>query len=78
MAFFVKDTDILIKGTLEQVETCYPIHRGENGKIGWDYSGGESRVFDEGARIKTNADGDDLFLGEDGNEYPEPVIEWRD
>lgn len=77
MAFFVKGTNILIRGTIETLTACYPIGRGENGAIGWDYTGGESQVFDEEATIR-NEGGEDLFLGDDGIEYPECSIEWRD
>lgn len=76
MPYVDKRYGALIVGTVEIVEATYPITRGDDGT--WTYTGGESRFFDDGAIIKKNAAGEDLFLREDGEETPESQLEWRD
>lgn len=76
MPYFVKGTNIEIKGTYELMPTCYPITRDElTGE--WTYSGGEREVFDEGLEPVKNDAGEPLFFDEDGNERALSEIEWR-
>ena len=77
MPYYVKGTNRQIRGTIETCEVTYPIQPDPDG-IGWDYSGGESKVFDEGATVKMDENGEPLFLTFDGEEVPWPEIEWRD
>ncbi len=63
-------TNRLILGTNEMMPVRYPISAwpGPNGEIQWDYTGGASTEFDEGAEIVV-VDGELTFLCEDGNDW---------
>lgn len=76
MPFYVKETDILIQGTLEEVQATYPVR--SDGAGGWEYTGGESKTWWETATTKKDENGEDLFVNEYGDEVPWSQIEWRD
>ena len=77
MAHYSKTTGARIRGTLETLSACYPVTRDpETGS--WTYSGEEREVFDEGAEIQRNAEGEMLFLDAEGNEVPESDVVWRE
>ncbi|NDV53407.1 hypothetical protein [Salipiger sp. PrR003] len=78
MPHYVKGTNILIKGTAEVIEACYPIVKGDQGKIGWGYAvGGNRELYDDDAKHLTRKR-EKLFFDEDGEKHPESNIEWRE
>lgn len=76
MPFVCRDTGLIVRGTIETLQACYPVIRDGDG---WTYSGGPSAVFDEGAEPDTDPEtGETLFLRQDGQTVPWSDLEWRE
>lgn len=78
MSYYVIGTDIRIQGTFEKVTMCYPITRSTDPNGDWEYTGAVSKLYDDDASHQKNDEGEYLFLGDDGEEYPRSEIEWRE
>jgi hypothetical protein len=73
---YVKGTEIQIVGTAETVmRTCYITGFSQDGTIE-DYA--EDTVWWESSEQRKGANGQPLYVGDDGGEYTEDQLEFRD
>jgi hypothetical protein len=68
--------EVTIIGTSEMIPGTAQIEdpRFEDGKLTWEWSGGTDVCWD-GQETRKDSNGETLFIGSDGNEYPESQLE---
>lgn len=67
--------DVRVVGTSETVLAMYPIGvvRGDDGAWSWDYTGGESRIYDECSEQRVEG-GQPVFQDENGEDVLESNV----